>query len=110
MTAPIIDPGSTRAGFDLLSGYKHKDIPPNSNMTLEQLRKEGYLLDDHAWMNVTTRMISHTTQEPTIFFLAYFVLGEHCGSARHGGCHSSSFDQLAAYGTTLLSLEILNRY
>lgn len=38
--------------FDLVSGYRHKPIPPNSNMTLAELRKGGYVLDEHAWLNV----------------------------------------------------------
>jgi len=40
-----------RWGFDFVSGYKHKAIPPDSNMTLEELRKGGYLLDEHGWLN-----------------------------------------------------------
>ncbi|KAJ3717038.1 alternative oxidase [Lentinula raphanica] len=39
-----------RWGYDLVSRYKHKTIPPDSNMTLEQLRKEGYVLDDKQWL------------------------------------------------------------
>ncbi|CAK5267167.1 unnamed protein product [Mycena citricolor] len=40
-----------RFGFDFVSGYKHKEIPPESNMTVEDLRKNGYLLDEHGWLN-----------------------------------------------------------
>jgi len=40
-----------RWAFDFVSGYKHKPIPPDSNMTLEQLKKEGYILDEHQWLN-----------------------------------------------------------
>ncbi|KAJ7929586.1 alternative oxidase-domain-containing protein [Mycena leptocephala] len=40
-----------RYGFDVVSRYKHKETPPSSTMTLEQLRKEGYLLDEKAWLN-----------------------------------------------------------
>lgn len=36
--------------FDLVSGYKHVTIPPDEKMTLEELRKAGYLLDHHAWL------------------------------------------------------------
>ncbi|KIK69608.1 hypothetical protein GYMLUDRAFT_33984 [Collybiopsis luxurians FD-317 M1] len=39
-----------RWGYDLVSGYKHKEIPPGANMTLEQLRKEGYVLDHKQWL------------------------------------------------------------
>ena len=42
-----------RWGFDIVSGYKHKPIPPNSNMSLEELRKGGYVMDEHAWLNVS---------------------------------------------------------
>jgi len=38
-------------GFDLVSGYKHKDVPPSHNMTLEELKKGGYILDEHAWLS-----------------------------------------------------------
>ncbi|TFK73573.1 mitochondrial alternative oxidase [Pluteus cervinus] len=37
--------------FDLVSGYKHPETPPSPNMTIEELRKAGYLLDDRAWLN-----------------------------------------------------------
>ncbi|KAK7690026.1 hypothetical protein QCA50_006670 [Cerrena zonata] len=40
-----------RWGFDLVSGYKHKPIPPNSNMSLEELRKGGYVMTEHDWLN-----------------------------------------------------------
>ncbi|KAF7368726.1 Alternative oxidase [Mycena venus] len=40
-----------RWGFDFVSGYKHKEIPPGSMMTLEELRKGGYLLDETGWLN-----------------------------------------------------------
>ncbi|KAJ7083967.1 alternative oxidase [Mycena belliarum] len=40
-----------RYGFDLVSGYKHKETPPGTTMTVEQLRKEGYLLDEGGWLN-----------------------------------------------------------
>ncbi|RDB17903.1 Alternative oxidase, mitochondrial [Hypsizygus marmoreus] len=40
-----------RAMFDFVSGYKHKTIPPDEKMTLQELRNAGYLLDDRAWLN-----------------------------------------------------------
>ncbi|KAJ7279970.1 AOX, alternative oxidase mitochondrial precursor [Mycena rebaudengoi] len=40
-----------RQGFDIVSGYKHKDIPPDSTMTVAELRKEGYILDEAGWLN-----------------------------------------------------------
>ncbi|TCD70533.1 hypothetical protein EIP91_002879 [Steccherinum ochraceum] len=39
-----------RWGFDVLSGYKHKTIPPGSNLSLEELRKQGYVMDEAGWM------------------------------------------------------------
>ena len=41
-----------RLGFDLVSRYKHKPIPPNSNMSLAELRKGGYLMDEQQWLYV----------------------------------------------------------
>jgi hypothetical protein len=40
-----------RWGFDFVSGYKHKPIPANHNMTIEQLRTGGYILDEHQWLS-----------------------------------------------------------
>lgn len=39
-----------RFGFDLLSGYRHKEIPPNTSMTLQELREKGYVMDQHQWL------------------------------------------------------------
>nr|ABN09948.3 mitochondrial alternative oxidase [Moniliophthora perniciosa]AEL23664.1 mitochondrial alternative oxidase [Moniliophthora perniciosa] len=43
--------GLCRWGYDFVTRYKHKTIPPGKNMTLAELRKEGYLLDDKAWLS-----------------------------------------------------------
>jgi len=40
----------TRWGFDFVSGYVHKTIPPGSNMSLEELRKGKYVLDEKQWL------------------------------------------------------------
>ncbi|KAH7913407.1 AOX, alternative oxidase mitochondrial precursor [Hygrophoropsis aurantiaca] len=40
-----------RWGFDFVSGYKHKSIPPNSSMTLEELKQGGYVLTEKAWLS-----------------------------------------------------------
>jgi ubiquinol oxidase len=42
-----------RTGFDIVSGYKHKPIPPGSNMSLEELRKGGYVMDETQWLYVS---------------------------------------------------------
>ncbi|KAI0754978.1 alternative oxidase [Daedaleopsis nitida] len=40
-----------RWAFDIASGYKHKPLPPNaSSMSLEELRKGGYLMDESQWL------------------------------------------------------------
>ncbi|KAF8476589.1 AOX, alternative oxidase mitochondrial precursor [Russula ochroleuca] len=39
-----------RWGFDLVSGYSVKPIPPGSNMSLEELRKGKYVLDEKQWL------------------------------------------------------------
>jgi ubiquinol oxidase len=44
-----------RAAFDLVSGYKHKPIPPDTALTIEELKKGGYILDEHAWLNVSVK-------------------------------------------------------
>lgn len=43
-----------RAGFDLVSGYKHKPLPPDyKQWPIQKLRDEGYILDDRAWLLVS---------------------------------------------------------
>ncbi|KAH8824973.1 mitochondrial alternative oxidase [Flagelloscypha sp. PMI_526] len=39
-----------RWGFDIVSGYKHKPIPPGSTMTIDELRKGGYILNEKGWL------------------------------------------------------------
>jgi ubiquinol oxidase len=35
-----------------VSRYKHKPVPANTkNMTTEELRKAGYLMDDKQWLS-----------------------------------------------------------
>ncbi|KAF9481183.1 alternative oxidase [Pholiota conissans] len=36
--------------FDFVSGYKHIETPPSPNMSLEQLRKAGYMLSEKQWL------------------------------------------------------------
>ncbi|KAF7768181.1 hypothetical protein Agabi119p4_7424 [Agaricus bisporus var. burnettii] len=40
-----------RVLFDKISGYKHMKTPPDPNMSLYELRKAGYLLDDKGWLS-----------------------------------------------------------
>ncbi|PFH53943.1 hypothetical protein AMATHDRAFT_739 [Amanita thiersii Skay4041] len=39
-----------RRMFDLVSGYKHKEIPKDKVLSLAELRMGGYLLDEKAWL------------------------------------------------------------
>lgn len=39
--------------FDWVSGYRHVDGPPDPQMSIAELRKAGYLLDNKAWLNVS---------------------------------------------------------
>ncbi|KAF9013460.1 alternative oxidase [Cyathus striatus] len=40
-----------RTMFDLVSGYKHVERPPAPGMSLEGLRKAGYMLSDKQWLH-----------------------------------------------------------
>lgn len=40
-------------GFDIASRYKHKAIPPDSKLTLEELKKGGYVMNEREWLNVS---------------------------------------------------------
>lgn len=46
-------PTICRRSFDIVSGYKHKPVPPNSTMSVEELRQKGYLMDDSQWLQVS---------------------------------------------------------
>jgi ubiquinol oxidase len=40
-----------RKGFDLMSGYKHKDLPPNhASMSVADLRAGGFVMDTSQWL------------------------------------------------------------
>jgi hypothetical protein len=43
-----------RTIFDFVSGYKHVEGPPDPKMTIAELRKAGYLLDDKQWLTVSS--------------------------------------------------------
>ena len=47
---------SSRWGFDFVSGYTVKAIPAGSNMSLEELRKGKYVLDEKQWLTVRIYM------------------------------------------------------
>lgn len=42
----------SRSIFDLVSGYRHPKHPPTPGMTIEELRKGGYVLTDKQWLDV----------------------------------------------------------
>ncbi|KAF5315070.1 hypothetical protein D9619_007299 [Psilocybe cf. subviscida] len=41
----------SRSIFDLVSGYRHPKHPPTPGMTIEELRKGGYILTDKQWLD-----------------------------------------------------------
>jgi hypothetical protein len=47
----------SRWGFDVVSGYKYKPIPPGSSMSLEELRKGKYVLSERQWLTVRLQSI-----------------------------------------------------
>ncbi|KAF8879887.1 alternative oxidase-domain-containing protein [Gymnopilus junonius] len=42
---------TARTIFDWVVGYKHIETPPTPDMTIEQLRKAGYLLTEKQWLD-----------------------------------------------------------
>lgn len=41
---------SYSTGFDIASGYKHKEIPQDSTMTVQELRQKKYLMSPDQWL------------------------------------------------------------
>ncbi|KAF8318971.1 alternative oxidase [Clavulina sp. PMI_390] len=39
-----------RWGFDFVSGYKHKEIPAGSTMSVKELREQGYIMNEKQWL------------------------------------------------------------
>lgn len=90
----------SRATFDFVSGYKHPTVPPSPDMTVEQLRKAGYLLDDRAWLTVCNPISCPYVHSCSSHIMpAHSLLGEHCWRAGYGGCNPSPSDKFEAYGT-----------
>lgn len=82
--------------FDLVSGYKHVTIPPDEKMTLEELRKAGYLLDHHAWLGVSyANMLLDTLN---IFVPAHPFSRNNCWSSGNGSSYNSSSFKSPAHG------------
>jgi hypothetical protein len=53
--------------FDVVSGYSQQQpIPPGSNMSLEELRKGKYVLDEKQWMTVRPAVLV-IESDPMIF-------------------------------------------
>src|SRR6266436_1121908 len=71
-----VDSISCRWGFDLVSGYTAKPIPPGSNMSLEELRKGKYVLGEKEWLTVrilnVRRTIKTYTPSRALFSEFYF--------------------------------------
>jgi hypothetical protein len=79
----------SRWGFDLVSGYKHKEIPKGSKMTFEELRKGEYIMTEAQWLSVSVlgfrldvRSLLHENT-----FIAHPFPGVHCRCPRNGGSH-----------------------
>jgi len=49
--------------FDWVSGYRHVDGPPDPQMSIAELRKAGYLLDNKAWLNVSYKFSLYGCEE-----------------------------------------------
>lgn len=51
-----------RTMFDVVSGYKHKPLPPDyKQWPIQKLRDEGYILDDRAWLRVSLTLSNAVT-------------------------------------------------
>lgn len=78
-----------------MSGFRHKTIPPGTDMTLKQLREGGYVLNEKQWLQV--RMMYQTLDTNTHLHPAYPIPRIHCGRSWHGSRHASPSTKLASY-------------
>lgn len=74
--------------FDWVVRYKHIDQPPTPGMTIEELRKAGYLLTEKQWLDVSF----YTTAAAILLkvFLAHLVSGKHSRGSWYGSGDSPS--------------------
>ena len=47
-----------RTIFDFVSRYKHVESPPTPGMSIDEMRKAGYLLSDKQWLDVCSKCLS----------------------------------------------------
>ena len=103
---------SSRWGFDFVSGYTVKAIPAGSNMSLEELRKGKYVLDEKQWLTVriymraNRRSKTQTSQTP-----ANSISRVHRRCSWHGRGHPSPpeeppFDGVCQMFFAVLTLKI----
>jgi ubiquinol oxidase len=86
-------------GFDFVSGYKHKPIPAGLNLSLEELRKGGYVMDEKQWMTVRLELLpSSPVWSNDIFILANPIPRVHRWRTRDGCSHSSPPQESSSHG------------
>jgi hypothetical protein len=87
----------SRSIFDFVSGYKHVEKPPAPGMTIEELRKAGYLLSDRQWLEVGLYEFMGVICTD-LQLLAHSLFGEHRRCSWNGCCDSPSSDESPTNG------------
>ena len=88
---------SNRWGFDFVSGYKHKPIPPGLNLSLEELRKQKYVMDEKQWMTVRLESLSSPVRSNDLH-TANPIPRVYRGRTRNGRGHSSPPQEHPSHG------------
>jgi ubiquinol oxidase len=91
----------SRWSFDFVSGYRHKPTPPGSNMSLEELRKGGYVLDERQWLTVRSLCCPPLPCEVQRYdspFSANSIPRVHRGGPRNGCCHPAPPQESPSHG------------
>ena len=90
----------SRTLFDLVSGYRHKEIPKDKQMSLEELRKGRYIHDDKEWMLVSALLWQWVSNDPS--WSAFPLPWKHCRCTRNGGRNASPPSKSSAYGARFI--------